>query len=272
MAACALVEDSTWSGELVVQAVADEEDGSLFGAEYLLGLGLLVADGAVVAEPTDCAPSLAQLGNAWAEVTVTGRAAHAGTPERGRDAFRATAVYVAELDELLSDVEPDPDFLGHPRLNVGDVVMPGHPGTVPGYCRLRCDVRVLPGRDRDQTFELYRLAARRVERRLGVRVAVACYRGGGCRSHRVSMSHPLAGAFRAAQLATGYAATTTAFAGGTDARYFAEAGTPAVVYGPGSLERAHAPDEYVPIRELRLAAEQLKAAALTFLHKEGDHS
>jgi acetylornithine deacetylase/succinyl-diaminopimelate desuccinylase-like protein len=55
------------------------------------------------------------------------------------------------------------------------------------------------------------------------------------------------------------------FAGGTDARYFAMAGTPAIVYGPGNLEHAHAPDEYVPVTELRLAEQQIRLAALAFL-------
>ncbi|HEY6425260.1 MAG TPA: M20/M25/M40 family metallo-hydrolase [Pseudonocardiaceae bacterium] len=68
-----------------------------------------------------------------------------------------------------------------------------------------------------------------------------------------------------AQRATGHPAHTLPFTGGTDARYFAMAGTPALVYGPGSLEQAHAPDEYVPVAELHRAERQLTLAALTFL-------
>jgi succinyl-diaminopimelate desuccinylase len=263
--ACVLADNPGWSGELVVQAVADEEDGSRLGAEHLLALGLLDADGAIVAEPTDCAPSLAQLGNAWAEITIRGRAAHAGTPERGYDAFRAALRYIAELEAILRDTATDPDFPGHPRLNVGDVAMPGHPGTVPGECRVRCDIRVLPGLERDATFALYEKAAETVRTMCDVTVAVTRYQGGGCQSHRIDPGHPLARAFQLAQRETGQAASTTPFAGGTDARYFAMGGTPAVVYGPGSLAQAHAPDEYVPVAELRLAERHLRTAALAFL-------
>jgi len=265
VAACVLADDPGWSGELVVQAVADEEDGSRLGAEHLLALGLLGADGAIVAEPTGCAPSLAQLGNAWAEITIRGRAAHAGTPERGSDAFRAVLRYIAELETILRHTATEPDFPGHPRLNVGDVAMPGHPGTVPGECRLRCDIRVLPGHERDGTFALYEKAAATVRTMCDVTVAVTRYQGGGCQSHRIDADRPLARAFQLAQHEIGQAASTTPFAGGTDARYFAKAGTPAVVYGPGSLAQAHAPDEYVPVAELRLAERQLQTAALAFL-------
>ena len=264
-AACALAGEPGWSGELVVQAVADEEDGSRLGAEYLLTQGLLTADGAIVAEPTSCAPSLAQLGNAWAEITIGGRAAHAGMPERGHDAFRAAIRYITELEALLADAATDPAFPGHPRLNVGDFAMPGHPGTIPGECRLRCDIRVLPGRERDDVLALYDMAAEKIRRSSGVTVLITRYQGGGCQSHCISADNRLAEAFRAAQHETGQPSATTPFAGGTDARYFAKAGTPAIVYGPGSLQQAHAPDEFVPVAGLRLAQRQVRAAAWAFL-------
>ncbi|MGH3939528.1 MAG: M20 family metallopeptidase [Pseudonocardiaceae bacterium] len=264
-AACALTEDSTWSGELVVQAVADEEDGSRLGAEHLLGLGLLDADGAIVAEPTECAPSLAQLGNAWAEITIVGRAAHAGHPERGTDVFRAALTYISCVEELLAPLKADAQFPGHPRLNVGHFVMAGHPGTVPGECLFRCDIRVLPGVERNDVFAIYEAAADTVQRDSAVSILVERYQGGGCQSHYIDPDHRLAESVAQAQRATGQIARTLPFTGGTDARYFAMAGTPALVYGPGSLEQAHAPDEYVPVAELRLAQRQLTLAALTFL-------
>ena len=264
-AACALAEDHTWSGDLVVQAVADEEDGSRLGAEHLLGLGLLDADGAIVAEPTGCAPSLAQLGNAWAEITIVGRAAHAGHPERGTDVFRVALTYISHVEKLLAHMSKDMQFPGHPRLNVGHFAMAGHPGTVPGECLLRCDIRVLPGVDRNDVFALYESAAVAVRQESDVSILVERYQGGGCQSHHIDPDHPLVGAFGQAQRETGQTVRTVPFTGGTDARYFAMAGTPALVYGPGSLEQAHAPDEYVGVAELRLAERQLTVAALTFL-------
>ena len=265
VAACTLADKPNWTGELVVQAVADEEDGSRLGAEHLLDLGLLEADGAIVAEPTSCAPSLAQLGLSWAEITISGRAAHAGNPERGHDVFRTAIGYVAWLDAALRAAETDPAFPGHPRLNVGDFTMPGHPGTVPGHGRLRCDIRVLPGNERDATFALYEQAAKELMAQSTVKIEVNPYQGGGCQSHRIDPGHPLASAFRVASRGTGRSDRTTSFAGGSDARYFAMAGTPAVVYGPGSLEQAHAPNEYVPVDELHLAERQIRAVASAFL-------
>ncbi|MDE1674748.1 M20 family metallopeptidase [Nocardia gipuzkoensis] len=255
-AACALAADPGWRGQLVVQCVADEEDGSALGAAYLLDAGLLNADAALVAEPTSCLPSLAQLGLAWAEITITGRAAHAGTPSEGIDAYRAATRYITVLDELVAELDRDGEFPGHPRVNVGYLQIPGHPGTMPGECLLRCDIRVLPGIERDDIYQLYQRAADTIAGD-GVTVSVTRYQGGGCRSHRIAADSPLAAAFRAAQTATRQPPATLPFLGGSDARFFGAAATPALVYGPGSLRHAHAPDEYVPVTELDLAHRQV---------------
>ncbi|WP_394620176.1 M20 family metallopeptidase [Lentzea sp. JNUCC 0626] len=263
-AACELAENPAWTGELIVQSVADEEDGSVVGAAHLLAQGELTADAAIVAEPTGCVPSLAQLGNAWAEIEITGRAAHAGTPDEGVDAFRAAVGYVTALEERVARLPRSADFPGHPRLNVGHLDLPGHPGTVPGRCTLRCDIRVMPGTERDSVFTLYSQAAEDIGTE-GLSIEVRRYQGGGFLSHSIATDHPLALAFQDAQRDTGRPMSTLPFLGATDARFFGQAGTPAVVYGPGSLRRAHAPDEYVPIEELHLAHKQITAVLRTLL-------
>ena len=50
---------------------------------------------------------------------------------------------------------------------------------------------------------------------------------------------------------------------GSDAGYFSDAGYSTVLYGPGSISRAHKPDEYIEIDEL--------AQGLSFMSKLADH-
>ena len=119
----------------------------------------------------------------------------------------------------------------------------------------------------ERCLELYERAAINLQAPSGFRVEVCRYQGGGCQSHQLDPDHPLAEGFRLAQDETGQPRSTTSFTGGTDARYFARAGTPALVYGPGSLDQAHAPDEFVPVAELHLAQRQLTLAALSFLRR-----
>ncbi|MEV4614270.1 M20/M25/M40 family metallo-hydrolase [Kitasatospora sp. NPDC049258] len=264
VAAERLARRDDWSGRLEVQGVADEEDGSGLGAAFLLSEGLLTADAAIVSEPTGCLPSAAQLGNAWAEVTVTTTGAHAGTPSRGQDAVEVARRFMAEVDALLTRMPTDPAFPHHPRLNVGHLAAPGHPGTLSSSCVLRCDVRVLPWQRHDSVMEVYTRAASAVADACpGSALTVRPYQGGGCESHAVADDHPLVRAFDRAS--ADRAGERCSFAGGSDARFFARAGTPAVVHGPGHLDQAHAPDEYVPVGHLVLAADQLEAVAAGFL-------
>lgn len=56
---------------------------------------------------------------------------------------------------------------------------------------------------------------------------------------------------------------------GADMRLLANTGgIPAVLYGPGDIRRAHAPDEYVPVAELETAARSLLLTILRFCGSE----
>jgi acetylornithine deacetylase len=48
---------------------------------------------------------------------------------------------------------------------------------------------------------------------------------------------------------------------GTDAGHFQAAGIPTVIMGPGSIEQAHQPDEWIASREQQAASQFLARAA-----------
>ena len=51
---------------------------------------------------------------------------------------------------------------------------------------------------------------------------------------------------------------------GSDASKLARAGIPSIILGPGSIDRAHAADEYVELDQVALAAEINARAVLEF--------
>ena len=71
--ACRELAAAGLAGDVVVAAVADEEHASLGVQEVL---GALAADAAIVTEPTELELIVAHKGFVWAEIEVTGRAAH----------------------------------------------------------------------------------------------------------------------------------------------------------------------------------------------------
>jgi acetylornithine deacetylase len=52
---------------------------------------------------------------------------------------------------------------------------------------------------------------------------------------------------------------------GADARHYVAAGIPTVLFGPGSIEQAHFPDETVDAREVETAVDVLADAAAELL-------
>jgi acetylornithine deacetylase/succinyl-diaminopimelate desuccinylase-like protein len=69
----------------------------------------------------------------------------------------------------------------------------------------------------------------------------------------------------AANRRLGLSAEPTGFSMATDGRFFAEAGIPTIIYGPGDPRLAHVPDEWVGIDEVLSATRAYALAALALL-------
>ncbi len=131
------------AGDVVVAAVADEEHASLGVQEALANLR---ADAAIVVEPTELDVIVAHRGFVWAEIEVTGRAAHGSRPHLGVDAIVRTGpvlTALGALDAALGDRT-------HPLLGRGSVHASLIEGgeelsSYPARCVLSLERRTLPG-------------------------------------------------------------------------------------------------------------------------------
>jgi acetylornithine deacetylase/succinyl-diaminopimelate desuccinylase family protein len=241
---------------VALAAVIDEEENGL-GVQALLrqpGFGALAA---IVPEPTDLQTIIACRGNCYVEIEVTGRSAHAGTPQEGRNAIYG-AVRVVEairrLDaELATRRHP---LLGPGSWSVGLIQGGTATAMVPDRCRVSVDRRLLPGESGDDA-------------RAQVDAAVAALDLGADGLHartRLLMEIPsfaleerhdlVQGALRASVDAGAPERPVAGWTAACDGGYLMrDAGIPAVVLGPGSVvEQAHRPDESVAIADVVVAA------------------
>ncbi|OKI49537.1 ArgE/DapE family deacylase [Micromonospora sp. CB01531] len=150
-------------GDVMLACVADEEHGSS-GTEEVLEF--VIADGAIVTEPSQLEVTLAHKGFVWFEVEIEGRAAHGSRPELGIDAIAKAGHFLVALEELGQRLMAGP---AHPLLGTGTVhasVIQGgeEASTYPAHCRITLERRTVPGEssdrvERELTAMLDRLAA-----------------------------------------------------------------------------------------------------------------
>ncbi|MGH7126011.1 MAG: M20 family metallopeptidase, partial [Stellaceae bacterium] len=134
------------TGRVIFAACVDEEEGGK-GTQDALRKGL-AADCAVIGEPTELQPIGAAKGDAYFEVKVRGRSAHAGSPELGANAIYGAAKAIEAVQrhhaELRRRAHP---LLGSPSASVGKVSGGFTVSAVPDSCTFWIDRRLMPGED-----------------------------------------------------------------------------------------------------------------------------
>jgi len=232
---------------LIILATADEES-SMEGARMLVRQGRPQARYAVIGEPTGLRPINRHKGVMMERLHVQGQSGHSSNPALGRNALEAMHEMITALLVFRQELHQqfrNPHFsINVPTLNLGVIHGGDNPNRICGHCALEFDVRLLPG----MASESLRGAIRELLLPIAVR-------------HRVEFSFnplfPGAEAFAnehselvetCAKL-TGHAPEAVAFA--TEAPFLQALGMDTVVLGPGSIDVAHQPDEYMALDQVQ---------------------
>jgi len=256
-------------GTVELHFTYDEEIGGTIGPAWLLGQGIVKPDFALCAG-FSYEIVIAHNGCLHWEVAVRGRSAHAAIPSTGADALEAANAILTRLyayrREIGARVSATPG-IGSPQLTVGLIEGGINTNVVPDRVTLRIDRRLIP--DEDVT------AAER-DLRAVIAAAVEGHTGITIEQERILLAKPLtplagtetliAALQKRANEIMGERVTTAATPLYTDARHYAEAGVPVVLYGAGPRTIAeangHRADERLPLDALRKATE---VVALTLL-------
>jgi acetylornithine deacetylase len=245
-------------GDVVVAAVADEEHASLGVQEVLGGVR---ADAAVVTEPTELELVIAHRGFVWAEIEVTGRAAHGSRPHLGVDAIvKAGPILTAigALDESLG-ARTHP-LLGRASVHASTIRGGEELSSYPARCVVGLERRTLPGETAaDIEAELAALLdrCRAADPALDAEARILLVR----EPFQMEPDAELVTTVRAAAAEVLGAAPPIAGASyWADAAFIAAAGIPTVMFGPAG-EGAHAAEEWVGIASTEAVARTLVATA-----------
>lgn len=251
-------------GQLIVALTADEEHASI-GMEALVGSGV-VADAAVVCEPTSLSVMPAHKGFLWIDARVRGRAAHGSRPDAGVDAIAHMGHLLVAFEEEAGRLRRDTghELLGPASLHAGTIRGGSAPSVYPDRCHLVVERRTLPGETAAAVMEEVErvvAAARRRCPELDASVSPGLFRAGT----EVPASSPLVPGLREACNRAGIPGDVRGMTAWVDACFLNESGTPAVCFGPGSIAQAHTADEWVSVSEVRMCARVLADFARRFL-------
>jgi succinyl-diaminopimelate desuccinylase len=235
------------AGSVLLAAVVDEECGAR-GARHAVDLDGIRADAAIVAEPTDMRLVTSTNGQLNFTLRLSGRAAHSSEPALGHSAIGDAARLTQVLEAC------DPPFL------VGSIHGGVAANVVPASCELRIDRRLgVHERLEKVEAEFARIVAdltagapSPAEYDVTLAVPPVALEDG----------HPVTTAIAQAVGQSppfGHSEQTM------DASWFAEAGIPTVVLGPGDPSQAHQADEHVLVEDLVAGTRELEQVALAIL-------
>jgi succinyl-diaminopimelate desuccinylase len=250
------------SGTVEIHITYDEETGGEIGPARLLQQGLTKPDLAIAAG-FSYAVVTAHNGCLHLEVTVNGKSAHAAKPATGADALEAANAILSALyasrGTLAKTISATPG-IGSPQLTIGLIEGGINTNVVPDRITFRLDRRIIPD-ENPATVEAALKSA--------IQSTAAAYPGITTSIRRILLAEPLTstpGAARMTELLCqnaskifGEPIAATGVPLYTDARHYAAAGIPIILYGAGprSIEEAnaHRADERLPLADLFRATE-----------------
>lgn len=267
-----LVSHGDIGGKLVLTAVMGEEAGGL-GSLHLCNAGL-EADGAVVGEPTELALCTVHKGTYMRRVTFRGRAVHSARSRMGINAIDHAVRFCEKYRRLQDRLENSP----HPILGPADASVTLISGgtrqnTIPESCWVLVDRRLIPGEthekaDRELDAILKSLHEEIPELDVRVETVVATVPSETDSSERIVRC-----AQDAIATVTGKAVSPSGFCGGCDMSKLVNIShIPTVIFGPGSMENAHSPNEFVDLGQLEAASRIYERLIRQFLQKDYDRN
>ena len=195
-------------------------------------------------------------------IHIQGQSGHSSDPSLGNNALDVMHDVISELKAFRQNLQKKHTHKGFiidvPTLNLGCIHGGDNPNRICGHCELEFDLRTLPGMSLDDLRE-------DIDKELNVIAE---------KNHIIIERHSLFNGVNAFEQAadselvktveklTGMHSDSVAFA--TEAPFFQAMGMDVVVMGPGSIDQAHQPDEFIALDQIAPAIKTLQGLITKF--------
>jgi succinyl-diaminopimelate desuccinylase len=274
-------------GKLEISGTVDEESGGYGGVHYLAQRGYFSpprVDHVIIPEPLNVdRVCIGHRGVWWAEIETHGRQAHGSMPFLGDCAVRHMHAFVERLERDLypklaqrrTDMPVVPSGARQSTLNInslhgGAAEASGYPvPCVPDSCRMVIDRRLLIEEDMDDVkAEVRQLLEQLAQERKDFRYTLRDIHE--VRPSMTDRNGPVARTTAAAiRRVLGSEPEFICSPGTYDQKHIDRVGKlrDCIAYGPGILDLAHQPDEYVVIEDMVNSAKVMALAARSLLYR-----
>lgn len=225
------------NGRIVFAATAEEEVSGNNGAELLFTKWNENISAAIIGEPTSGSICTSMKGLTYINLQVKGKSSHASIPSEGENAI----IKASEIINKISNIPlPKHPTLGTPTISVTMIKGGTKNNIIPDACDITIDIRTTPLHDREYFLNQIKkiissksnykntIIQKKHERLIS--------------KHTENQSDIVTATLKATNNKQ-----IKPFTAMCDATFL---NCPFVIFGPGRLEMAHAPDEYIEISEL----------------------
>ncbi|WNJ96394.1 acetylornithine deacetylase [Vibrio ruber] len=226
---------------LYILATCDEET-TMMGARHFTESAPFKPDYCIIGEPTSLVPVYAHKGHVANAIRVTGKSGHSSNPALGVNAIEIMheiLFTLMQVRERLIKTYHHPGFdVPTPTLNLGHIHGGDSANRICGCCELHYDVRPLPGMSLEGLDHLLRESLMELEAKWPGRIEMQPLHD-SVPGYECQKDHPFVEQIH--QL-SGREAETVNYC--TEAPYLQQL-CPTLVMGPGSIDQAHQPDEFL---------------------------
>lgn len=240
--AIAELDASKQQQPLIILATADEET-TMAGAQEVAKYPDLKPARCVIGEPTDMTPVFTHKGHMTSAVRIIGKSGHSSDPERGINAIEVMHLVIQKLMVLKEDLKNKYSIehfaIPYPTLNLGHIHGGDNANRICGCCELQLDMRPLPGLSIVELQAMLLAATQDITARYPGCVEVIDMHdpipafAGTTDSALVQLAQKIS---QQPAIAVNYC---------TEAPFIQQLGCETIVMGPGSINQAHQPDEFL---------------------------
>ncbi|MFE8045875.1 acetylornithine deacetylase [Brenneria goodwinii] len=226
---------------LYILATADEET-TMAGAKYFAASTQVRPDCAIIGEPTSLHPVRAHKGHMSSAIRIQGQSGHSSDPSRGVNAIELmhdAISHLLVLRKTLQERYHNAAFaIPYPTMNLGHIHGGDAPNRICACCELHMDIRPLPGLTLGDLNGLLSETLAPVSQRWPGRLTIS-------ELHPPIPGYECPADHRLVAVVEKLLGTQTEVVNYCTEAPFIQELCPTLVLGPGSIDQAHQPDEFL---------------------------